>query len=464
MRGAVSEPSALPSKTELFELIVESATDFAIFTIDQNGITTTWNIGAERLFGYSEAEMLGSSADRIFTPEDQAGGFPDLERKQARISGRANDERWHQRRDGRRFWASGLMMPLNHDAGFVKITRDRSAQHAAEEHLRENEARFRLLATSIPQMVFQTRATGDRTWGSPQWVDFTGLDIEASVGQGWIDAVHPDDREVTRDGWRRAVETGEYDVEHRIRRAKDGEYRWHQTRANPLDKHNPATSEWVGTSTDIHHLRGLQDRQQMLLAELQHRTRNLLAVVGSIASRTARTSGSLDQFREDFQSRLRSLSAIQSLLARGEQEVIDLRELVDAELFAHLNGSVTDKADITGPPVPLGANAAQALGLALHELTTNAVKYGALSQPSGRLAVRWSTSTTGSEPAVLLEWEESGVTMAEAEHGRKGYGRELIERALPYQLAAKTKFELRPRGVYCAIAVPMLPQANQRDG
>ena len=148
-----SKTRASPSKTELFELIIDSSTDFAVFTMDPHGILTSWNIGAERLFGYAEGEIVGGSADLIFTPEDREAGAPEKERVQARAKGRALDERWHQRKDGSRFWASGLLMPLKDvGCGFVKITRDRSEQHRGEERLRENEERFRLLATSIPQL------------------------------------------------------------------------------------------------------------------------------------------------------------------------------------------------------------------------------------------------------------------------------------------------------------------------
>jgi PAS domain S-box-containing protein len=158
-----------PSKAELFELIVESATDFAIFTIDSRRVVTSWNVGAERLFGYAEKEMVGSSADVIFIPEDRADGAPEREVATADRDGRAVDERWHRRKDGSRFWAAGLMMPLQGNArGFVKIARDRTEQHVAGERLRENEARFRLLAISIPQLVFVARQDGHRTWGSPQ--------------------------------------------------------------------------------------------------------------------------------------------------------------------------------------------------------------------------------------------------------------------------------------------------------
>lgn len=444
-----------PSKEELFELVVGSSIDFAIFTVDPNGTTTTWNEGAERLFGYTEDEMLGRSADIIFIQEDRAAAAPEKERSDARAHGRAADERWHRRKDGSRFWASGLMMPLKvANAGFVKITRDRTEQHIAGERLRENEQRFRLLATSIPQLVFLTRPGGDRTWPSPQWIAFTGLSFEASLGLGWLDAVHPDDREATQNAWHQARSKGEYYIEHRVRRRADGEYLWHQTRAKPLEGESGASSDWVGTMTDINDLRGLQGRQNVLMAELQHRTRNLLSVVQSVANQTIRSSSSLEGFGIQFGSRLRALSRVQSLLAKVEDQVIDLHALVTAELAAHSEEEIPSaKIKVAGPSVALPPTAAQALGLALHELATNAVKYGALAQPTGKLEVTWELRAKQPTAEIALEWRESGVSLGAPT--RKGYGSELIERALPYQLNAKTRLEFGPDGVRCAIVAPI---------
>jgi PAS domain S-box-containing protein len=413
------------------------------------------------LFGFSEADMIGRNADVIFTAADRNAGVPQAERAQARLSGSAVDERWHKRKDGSRFWASGLLMPLaNAEEGFVKITRDRTEQHRADEQLQQSEERFRVLATNIPQLVFRTMPDGDRTWGSPQWIDFTGLSLEDSLRFGWLDAVHPDDRALTQAAWKTARETLEYYVEHRICRQADGEYRWHQTRARPLSGSTFAEGEWVGTMTDIHELRGMKDRQDVLMAELQHRTRNLLAVVQAIASQTIRKSQSFANFGPEFESRLGALSRVQSLLARMDHADIDLHTLIDAELVAHADGQLgSDKIIVDGPGVKLPAISAQALGLALHELATNAVKYGALAQPEGQLSVTWRVESEAAKSAVVLEWNESSVTMPL--HGvprRKGYGSELIERALPYQLSAKTRLAFEPDGVRCEIRVPIAPQ------
>ncbi len=454
---AEAERDDRPDRREMFEHIVESATTLAIFTMDADGIVTSWNVGAERLLGYAEAEIIGRSADAIFTDEDRAAGKPEAELAGARAAGRSDDERWHVRRDGTRFWASGQMIRLRNRKGFVKVLSDLTERHDAEEKLRQNEELFRVLATNVPQLVFRSQASGSRTWGSPQWIEFTGLDMEHSVRFGWLDAVHPDDVEATRQAWAAAMAGGDYFVEHRIFCAASRDYRWHQTRARVVGEQAAGpTRDMVGTSTDIHDLRTLQDRQRVLLAELQHRTRNLLAVVRSIAGQTMRSSGSLDEFEVEFSERLSALGRVQSLLARADHQAIDLRALVEAELDAHGDGrQVADKVLIEGPAVAVMASAAQALTLALHELATNAVKYGALGQPAGRLAITWRR-----EPApasrIVLDWVESGVALAFAgSPPRRGYGSELIERALPYQLHAETRLTFGDDGLRCRIAVPM---------
>jgi PAS domain S-box-containing protein len=443
---------------ELLRLIFESATDFAIFTTDENGATTSWNPGAERLLGYSEAEILGRTADVIFTPQDLAAGAPGKERLVAATEGRATDERWQRRKDGSLLWASGLMMRLADGSGFVKILQDHTDHHRAVRMLQESEERFRLLATSIPQLVFLTRPDGNRTWPSPQWIEFTGVGFEDSLGLGWLDAIHPDDRPATDAAWGEARSAGEYYVEHRVRRNADGEYRWHQTRARPISDTEEPGSDWVGTMTDVHDMRGMQNRQQVLLAELQHRTRNLLAVVQAIAKQTLRSSDSIKIFGAEFQSRLQALSRVQSLLARADDPNVSLIDLVTAELRAHGDAAGAERVRVHGPPVYVPASSAQALGLALHELATNALKYGALVHPNGQLEVAWRIEPATPQNELVLEWRERGVALGQTRPTRKGYGSELIERALPYQLNATTKLEFTPEGVQCMVRVPLAGQ------
>jgi PAS domain S-box-containing protein len=442
---------------ELLRLAIDASTGYAIFAMNDTGEVISWNVGAERLLGFKEADILGKSADVIFTPEDRLAGVPEGEREMAMTQGRAEDERWHMRRDGSRFWASGLMQPLPERIGFMKIMRDQTDRHLAEKRMRASEDRFRTLATNIPQLVFASLPTGSRTWGSPQWIVFTGLDEPRSLDFGWLNAVHPEDREATVSGWQRARQSGIYDIEHRILRAKTGEYRWHQTRATPLNPDALDSSEWVGTSTDIHELKGLKESQDVLLAELQHRTRNLIAMIQAIARRSARSGHSLAAFVADFEQRLRALSRAESLMPASGHVTIPIRRLVDTELAAHVDEASAERVSIQGGSIGVSPGAAQLIALALHELATNAVKYGALRESNGRLRIEWSGTDEPGGKMVHLIWRESGVSMpTEEERRRRGYGTELIERALPYQLGAETRLQYLPDGVRCEVRIPVV--------
>jgi PAS domain S-box-containing protein len=455
MNDNVRTGTRAPGSDELLRLVFESAHDYAIFSLDPGGLVTSWNSGAERLMGWTAGDIVGLTADVIFLPEDREAGAPEQERVVAAATGRATDERWQQRKDGSRFWASGLMMRLDgRDSGFVKILRDRTEKHLYDERLRDSEERFRLLATNIPQLVFRCLSDGNRTWPSPQWIDFTGLGVEESKGFGWVDAVHPDDRQATLEGWLAAQSTGEYYVQHRVRRRSDGQYRWHQTRARPILGSNAAQTDWVGTMTDVHDLRGLQERQKVLMAELQHRTRNLLALTLSMAHQTLRRSTSLEAFGHEFDRRLRALGRVQVLITGVDYQKVDLRDLLTAELQAHDSSCLdSGKVSLDGPAVPLTAKAAQALGLALHELTTNSAKYGALSAAAARLDISWTIEASSAARSLLLDWKERGIALSPEADRRQGYGSELIQRALPYQLCADTRLAFEPDGVRCTIKV-----------
>ncbi len=135
-RSVSQRTAALRASEERYRLTVESARDYAIVTLDEAGVITSWNVGAERMMGYSEAEAVGQPGAIFFTPQDRATGDPEDEMRRARREGRADNERWHLRRDGSRFWGSGLVMPLAGGLGYVKIFQDRTRDHEAGERLR----------------------------------------------------------------------------------------------------------------------------------------------------------------------------------------------------------------------------------------------------------------------------------------------------------------------------------------
>lgn len=191
------------------------------------------------------------------------------------------------------------------------------------------------------------------------------------------------------------------------------------------------------------------------MAEYQHQVKNLMAIIRSIAHRTVEKSSTLEDFASHFDGRLTALALTQRALARSDSFDMDLEELVREELLRH---AVNDGMVVDGPAARLSQKAAETLGLALHELAVNAVKFGALSVPGGRIAVSWRRDGKN----LRFEWRESGVVTIDPRPQHNGFGREWIERGVPYQLGARTRLEFLPGGVICTITLP--PEHFAFDG
>ena len=200
-----------------------------------------------------------------------------------------------------------------------------------------------------------------------------------------------------------------------------------------------------------------EERLAVMVAELQHRTRNLISVVGTIADNTLKTSNTFEDFKVRYRDRLGTLGRAQGLLfSKKEGGRVTFDELLDSELAAQSVRAGENSVTLDGPKgVRLRSGTVQTLAMVLHELVTNAVKYGALKQPNGHLTIRWwqETSAETGKPWLHLDWKESGVEMPPLSGGT-GQGRELIERALPYQFGAPTTFALEADGVHCTISLP----------
>ena len=253
--GRKETETKLEQSEQHLRMLIESAKDYAIFTLDPQRKITKWSYGAEMMMGYTEAEVMGKTGDIIFTAEDMADKAPEKEARNAEKNGRAENERWHVRKDGSRFWGSGSVSPLrNSDGsllGYVKIMRDLTEKKEAEEALRISEQRFRTLADAIPQVVWTNDSEGKASYFNKRWYEYSGLTYEQSAGPGWMVIVHPDDAAVSIERWKKAYEEGAvFDTEYRLRQA-DGTYRWHIGRNVPLKDENGKIIEWFGSATDI---------------------------------------------------------------------------------------------------------------------------------------------------------------------------------------------------------------------
>lgn len=336
-------------------------------------------------------------------------------------------------------------------------------QRVAFDALAKAELRLRSLIEGIPQLIWRAARDGGWTWASPQWTAYTGLTEAQSRGKGWLRALHIDDRPAAEHAFAQAALGKPFDIKGRIFHAGEQRHRHFRTRAMPVREENGRIVEWLGTSTDVDDMFALQRQQGVLIAELQHRTRNLMAVVQAVLMRTMRGSKGLEDFGTAILHRFAALSRVQGLLSqRGDAQQVAFDSLLRAELSAHValdEQGQGEQVTTHGPTkVPLRSATVQTFALALHELATNAAKYGALSTPAGRLAIRWDAVERDGAQWLRVDWHESGMgelPAADAPARGGGYGRELIERALPYQLGARTTYGFAPDGLQCSIEVPL---------
>ncbi len=209
----------------------------------------------------------------------------------------------------------------------------------------------------------------------------------------------------------------------------------------------------VITFVDVTAVTRAEARTRMLLAELQHRVRNTLGVVRSIVRRTAVTTSSVDEFAMHLDGRLNAFGRTQALVTRDPEAGVDLGYMIADELLAY-RAKEAEQVRISGPAVRLQPKAAETLGLAIHELATNALKYGALSTPSGRIEVSWSIEQE--EAANLaFDWQEVDGPPIDGPPQRQGFGTELLERTLAFELKAKTVLAYEPSGLHCSITIPL---------
>ena len=347
-------------------------------------------------------------------------------------------------------------------ANFIERCMNEKTLRESEERFRESEERLRLAVEASRMAMWDwDMRTGKITWNDQQYhmLGYRVGEVEPDYA-AWATRVHPDDRAAAEAELASALrEHKKYLNEYRILRP-DGSVQWSVARGEFYYDDTGQPIRMLGLAEDVTETRQQAERQRVLVAELQHRTRNLMAVVQSVAHQTMETAKSLEDFANRFDRRLEALSRVQNLLSRNDTQPIAVGALVSMELEALGFADLGKKVAIAGPEVPLRKSAVQILSLAIHELATNALKYGALANEEGRLSATWRIEDTKPDRRLLLEWIERGIvgTPSATDAERRGYGRTLIEQALPYALSARTKFALSANTLQCVISLPVTTQ------
>jgi PAS domain S-box-containing protein len=451
----------------------------------------------------------------------------------------------------------------------------------AEMRLREAEAQFRIIAESLPALVWIIDTDLRLTYANARWLDFSGLPVEDSLGESWMSWIHPDDlTRVLQEMQPHRRDESAHTTEMRYR-TREGVYRWHMIQAAPVHSARGEFKGWCGTSVDIHDIKeteealrrseeqlrialraakmgdwswdlatdrlnlsdraaeifglppgtalsGLElrkqlhpgdmaravdameksveklapydveyrisrandgarvwvasqgqttlnddgspsgiagvvqditdrkhaeERQQLLIRELHHRVKNTLATVQAIVGSTARTASSIDEFYHGFVGRIVSLARTHNLLTEDLWQKASLEELISTELGPY-EDEARNRIFVDGPSVELPSEAAVPVGMAIHELTTNAAKHGALSTFGGQVEVKWRVEPGDTRPILHFVWTERGGPRVMTPT-RQGFGSRLLQRVLATQLQADVHMDFQEDGLRFTMVMPI---------
>ncbi|HEY1243463.1 MAG TPA: PAS domain S-box protein [Hyphomicrobiaceae bacterium] len=317
--------------------------------------------------------------------------------------------------------------------------------------LEESEARYRALYDDNPSMYFTVDALGAvlsvNEFGARQ----LGYAPAELVGRSVLQLIHEEDREAARRHLASCAETPESVAAAELRKVRrDGSIIWVREAARAVRQSAGQQTVILVVCEEITERKRAEEQQSLLVAELDHRVKNVLATVAVVASRTSEHTGSTSDFIEALDRRLQSMGEAHSLLSRNRWRGVSLADLVAQELAPY---ATSGDATVEGATICLPPAATQAVAMVLHELATNAAKYGALSTPHGRVSVRWRRLSDEGGPARLrLEWQEDDGPAVTAP-AQPGYGTSVIRDLIPYELGGTVELEFNPNGVRCTIEI-----------
>jgi PAS domain S-box-containing protein len=359
-----------------------------------------------------------------------------------------------ERPDGTKIPVIRYPAPLHDEkgaiTGVVSMMVDITERQKTERALAERNLQLALAGKAALVGSYSYDGNTGKVQISKGYAAIHGLPEETteSSHSEWKCRVHPEDLARVETLWSHALQErrSEYGVEYRI--VRQGEVRWIESRSF-ISYGESGTPRITGVNIDITERKRGEERQRVLLAELDHRVKNVLATVSAVASRTKDASGSMEEFVAALDGRIRSMASAHELLSFRRWQGIPIAELIGRELAAY---ATSDNSEIEGPQVILRPEAGQAMAMVVHELATNAAKHGALSSQSGRVSVRWNRELNGSAQFILI-WRETGGPRADTPR-KSGFGTSVVRELIPYELGGTVDFSFAPEGIQCRFKIP----------
>lgn len=355
--------------------------------------------------------------------------------------------------------ASGRM--FSDEAGrlthFMGVVVDVTEQVKVADALARSEQLFKALADTVPPMIFSTQADGEPDYLNSRWYEFTGEPAGAVSLESWLHSIHPEDQECAHAEWRDAVASGErYDLEYRLRH-HSGEFRWTRAMALPLRDSKGFIVRWFGTHTDIHEAKLLATERELVAGELEHRIKNLFALVNGLVVLSARDAPEMAPFAETLQQRLMALHQAHDLIRSSGCEnggaasnSASLHRLVRT-LLGPYDDEGGDRVVLEGDDMIVDPAAVTPLALVFHELATNATKYGALSAAQGVLHIGFQRE----DERMRIRWMERGSVPLSPSSERIGFGSRLLSLAVERQLKGAISRSQTPDGLIVELTLPV---------
>ncbi|MBW7971831.1 PAS domain-containing protein [Bradyrhizobium sp. BR 10289] len=329
-----------------------------------------------------------------------------------------------------------------------------TSEAEAKQALSETEQKFRILADTMPQMVWSTLPDGHHDYYNARWYEFTGVPEGSTDGEAWNGMFHPEDQDRAWQVWRHSLKTGEpYEIEYRLRDAA-GKYRWTLGRALPIRDDQGNITRWFGTCTDIHEQKLLMEQREMVSQELSHRIKNIFSVINGLIGLSTRSHPELKRPADELRARIMSLGRAHDFVrphsARSQPSTPQaaLKGLLE-QLFSAYQ-SEEGRIVIEGGDLRIDDRSATPLALSFHELATNAAKYGALSTIEGRVVIQ--IREVGDD--VAIAWTERGGPKLQRAPTTEGFGSRLINLSLTNQLGGTVRYSWSAEGLEVEIRIP----------